>query len=238
MADITTIASSDTLSASRAVINANFAALQDNFSSAPAAPITGQLVRDTSGTDLLKIRNAANSAYVTLFPDIETAGGGLLPTAGGTMTGAIAMGTNKITGMGDATAAQDAVTKAGADARVIAVPVLIGTLSATDNKYLFIAGTGTMTIVDVVLVTEASIASDATNHWTFQVQNLTAAVALRSAAKDTNGAAITANTAYALGLDQNLTPASAAVLQLQCTKFSAAGDLTELMAVVRYKVAT
>jgi hypothetical protein len=34
-----------------------------------------------------------------------------LPLAGGTMTGAIAMGTNKITGAGDPTAAQDAATK-------------------------------------------------------------------------------------------------------------------------------
>jgi hypothetical protein len=34
-----------------------------------------------------------------------------LPLAGGTMTGAIAMGTNKITGAGDPTAAQDVVTK-------------------------------------------------------------------------------------------------------------------------------
>jgi hypothetical protein len=38
-----------------------------------------------------------------------------LPLAGGTMTGAIAMGTSKITGMGDPTAAQDAATKAYVD---------------------------------------------------------------------------------------------------------------------------
>jgi len=39
-----------------------------------------------------------------------------LPLAGGTMTGAIAMGTNKITGLGDPAAAQDAVTKAALEA--------------------------------------------------------------------------------------------------------------------------
>jgi len=38
-----------------------------------------------------------------------------LPKAGGTMTGAIAMGTSKITGMGNPTAAQDAATKAYVD---------------------------------------------------------------------------------------------------------------------------
>jgi len=38
-----------------------------------------------------------------------------LPLAGGTMTGAIAMGTNKITGLGDPTANQDAATKTYVD---------------------------------------------------------------------------------------------------------------------------
>lgn len=38
-----------------------------------------------------------------------------LPLAGGTMSGAIAMGTNKITGLGDPTANQDAATKAYVD---------------------------------------------------------------------------------------------------------------------------
>jgi hypothetical protein len=44
-----------------------------------------------------------------------------LPLAGGTMTGAIAMGTSKITGLGDPTAAQDAMTKAYADATYLAL---------------------------------------------------------------------------------------------------------------------
>jgi hypothetical protein len=41
-----------------------------------------------------------------------------LALGGGTMTGAIAMGTNKITGMGDGTNAQDAVTKAQLDLKL------------------------------------------------------------------------------------------------------------------------
>jgi len=38
--------------------------------------------------------------------------GNVLALAGGTMSGAIAMGTNRITGVGDPTASQDVVTKA------------------------------------------------------------------------------------------------------------------------------
>jgi hypothetical protein len=45
---------------------------------------------------------------------------GKLNLSGGTMSGAIAMGTNKITGMGDPTAAQDAATKAYVDTQVSA----------------------------------------------------------------------------------------------------------------------
>ncbi len=42
---------------------------------------------------------------------------GKLNLSGGTMSGAIAMGTNKITGMGDPTSAQDAATKAYVDSQ-------------------------------------------------------------------------------------------------------------------------
>lgn len=58
-----------------------------------------------------------------------------LALAGGTMSGAIAMGTNKITGMGDPTAAQEAATKAYADTKLANVvedttPGLGGNLDA------------------------------------------------------------------------------------------------------------
>ncbi len=201
MGDITDLATSDTLSASRATINANFDELQDNFASAtaPASPVAGQWWLDTSGSPrVLKMRNAANSAWITIIPNADTTGGGL--------------------------------------ERIISVPVPIGTISATDNKYLWIAGPGTVTISDVVLVSETGVASHATDKWDFQVRNLTASVNLRSSAKTTNGAAITADTAYALGLDQNLSPSSGAVLQLQMTKGGSAGNLTELIAVVRMTV--
>ncbi len=53
-----------------------------------------------------------------------------LPLAGGTMTGAIAMGTSKITGLGDPTNAQDAATKTYVDtADALKLPLTGGTMS-------------------------------------------------------------------------------------------------------------
>ena len=56
-------------------------------------------------------KTTANTAS-TNASNAVTAANAALPKAGGSMTGPIAMGTNKITGLGDPTAAQDAVTKA------------------------------------------------------------------------------------------------------------------------------
>jgi len=91
-----------------------------------------------------------------------------LPLAGGTMTGAIAMGTNKITGLGDPTNAQDAATKNYIDTAVIApsnltgVITSVGTLTSTGAQ----TGTGstfvmqnspTLTTPDIGVATATSV---------------------------------------------------------------------------------
>ena len=69
-----------------------------------------------------------------------------LPLAGGTMSGAIAMGTSKITGLGNPTALQDAATKAYTDtADALKLALAGGTLSGDlefgdDDKAIFGAG--------------------------------------------------------------------------------------------------
>jgi hypothetical protein len=66
-----------------------------------------------------------------------------LSLSGGTMTGAIAMGTNKITGLGDPTNAQDAATKNYIDTAVIAPSNLTGVITSVGTLTSTGAQTGT-----------------------------------------------------------------------------------------------
>lgn len=75
---------------------------------------------------------SANDAATKTY--VDTADALALPLTGGTMSGAIAMGTAKITGLGDPTAAQDAATKAYVDAATGSLGDLasLNTVSATE----------------------------------------------------------------------------------------------------------
>ena len=63
--------------------------------------------------------------------------------SGSTMSGALAMGTNKITGVGDPTAAQDAVTKNYLDNVVLAPSNLTGPITSVGSATTVAAQTGT-----------------------------------------------------------------------------------------------
>ena len=73
---------------------------------------------DSEVTNLAQVKAFDSSDYATAAQG--TTADAALPKAGGTMSGAIAMGTSKITGMGDPTTAQDAATKAYVDTQVSA----------------------------------------------------------------------------------------------------------------------
>ena len=132
---------------------------------------------------------AARDAVLTSTTNTANAA---LPKAGGTMSGAIAMGTNKITGAGDPTAAQDLATKSYVDTIAAAGlhyhdPVRVekeGTFTATYNNgtsgvgaTLTNSGTQaalvidgiTMVVADRVLVYEQT---DATQNGIYTVTNI------------------------------------------------------------------
>jgi hypothetical protein len=74
---------------------------------------------------------------------VTTALGTKLPLAGGTMSGEIAMGTNKITGLGTPSASTDAATKAYADTKLpLAGGTMTGAIAMGTNK---ITGAGNPT---------------------------------------------------------------------------------------------
>jgi len=70
---------------------------------------------------------------------------GKLSLTGGTMSGAIAMGTNKITGLGNPTNAQDAVTKYYLDNVVLAPSNLTGPITSVGSATSIASQTGTGT---------------------------------------------------------------------------------------------
>ena len=238
-----TIGAADTLSASRVKIQENDDAQKSSFSgtavpSSPA-PVAGQLFFDTDTPAAGSLNIYDGSAWRVVLPSCDVNGGGLLLKSGGTMTGGIAMGTQKVTGLGTGTSAADATTKAQVDAKELAVVMYIGDVAATTNRNFWLGGPA-MTVTSIALTTQTTHATHASNHWTFQVENKTQTEDLYATAKTTNssgGTAITADTTYNLGTLQNADIAANDVLQLTVTKGSSAVDLDELVVLMTYTVA-
>jgi hypothetical protein len=105
--------------------------LADLVASAPAALDTLNELATALGND------AAFSTTVT------NALAARLPLAGGTMTGAIAMGTNKVTGLGTPTTSTDAATKGYVDTVTVAPSNLTGPITSVGSATSVAAQTGT-----------------------------------------------------------------------------------------------
>ena len=81
---------------------------------------------------------------------------------------------------------------------------LIGDVSASSNKFILVAPSG-IRIKSVKIVVDTTIAVDATNYWTAQINNLTRGRDLLASADTMNKVvAITADTPKTLTPDQNL----------------------------------
>lgn len=214
-----------------AKLNDTIDALDTGFSGTSAPTVKDwRIWNDTNTPPARKIREPSTASWVTMFPDLRLAYGGLAAAAAGAFI------TAAPTSAVAATTSTHLVRKAEVDATPRTVEIHVGTLTAADEKFL-LTGLPALTVIDAYIVSETGIASDAVNFWTFQVRNLTAAADLRSAPKSTNGAAITADTQYAIGLNQNLSVAAGAVLELQVGKGGAPSNLQELLVAIRFTVA-
>ena len=231
------IAGSSTVSAWRTIINDFGESLRTNFSgaTAPGSPVKGQFFYDTDDDSIWVYQGAA---WVLWLPDAKLTGGGFIRKDGSVaMTAALNLGSQKITAVASGTASTDGVNKGQVDSLARITSLHLGTISAgPEEKMLFSAAGIAATILEIYLSNENGVVSDVTNLWTFQVRNLTAGNNLRSTAKSTNGNAITADTLYALGLDQNLGLAANDVLELQLTRGGAPNNLQELCVYVKYRI--
>ena len=95
------------------------------------SPSTGSdtTVNLTDGTGITLTRNAANQVTIATTAAI----GNFLPLAGGTMTGVISMGSDKITNVDDPTNPQDAATKQYVDDSVVGGLIYQGGYNASAN---------------------------------------------------------------------------------------------------------
>jgi hypothetical protein len=132
------------------------------------AQITALVGGAPGALDTLNELAAALADDANYSTTITTALAGKLPLAGGTMSGAIAMGTNKITGLGTPTVSTDAATKAYADAILVGAPgnltgpiTSVGAVTSIASQ----TGTGTKFVVDTspTLVTPALGVATATS---------------------------------------------------------------------------
>lgn len=213
-------------------------ALRTHFSgtAAPSTPVAGQrwLDTDTPSATIWTMKLYDGTDWIELFR-VDTTNNVIQLAAGVKATGALDMNSFQIDNLLAGTATGDAVNKGQIDGIVQTCGTYLGSVSATDEWFTFVVPAN-CTIVAAKFVTETAIATDGTNFWQFQIRNLTAAVNLAATAKSTATTAITADTQYDLGLDQNLTPSANAVLELQVTKNAAATTMVACALFLQYKI--
>jgi len=113
--------------------------------------------------------------------------------------------------------------------------VHLGTVSASGNFFIAV-NRGRWKITNVRLMVATTTVSNATDHWTIQVANRTAANNLRSASFDTNGNDLTQFVPKDLGLNQNQTiTTDLSCIELQLTKLASAPNLVQLSVTLEYQ---
>ena len=209
--------SSATITGLSAPVNGSDAATKTYVDTA----ISG-LIDSAPGTlDTLNELAAALGDDPNFAASVTTSLAGKLATAGGTMSGAIAMGTNKITGLGDPTSAQDAATKTYVDTQrdtrlALAGGTMTGNIVMGANK---ITSTATPTTnddltrkgyVDSILGSATAAATSAAAAATSETNAATSASNAATSASNAAASASSAAASYDSFDDRYLGPKASA----------------------------
>ena len=118
------------------------------------------IISSVSDKDIIFKGNDGGGTITALTLDISEAGKAIF-NAGATFAGEVAMGTNKITGMGDPTSDQDAATKAYVDTQVGGSDSLqeVTDVGSTTTNSISTAGLTSSGIVDITNTTDSSDAT-------------------------------------------------------------------------------
>lgn len=220
----TNMASGDGLSASRTTLNTGFTELSNchKGASEPTNKVDGMLWLD-SANNQLKIYDSGNTAWRVIVNDYTVVQGGIAHlTVANTFT-------QVQTGVSATGASHFPIASQLAAQKQVAISEFTFANASGNHGILIIPQTGRLAVSEVYVLSDTStMSSDGSNNWSFQVANLTAGNNLLSVAKTTNGAEITADTAYALGVNQNNAKGdldALDVLELQITKTGAPTSL-------------
>ena len=248
--DIDITAATDLTSTYAATFNLLRAAVRTCWSgtAAPSSPSTWQLWLDTNTPSATRCNLSIydGTDWIVLFivdltnNRVELPASTQIPAV--TLTAAMNAGSQQINSLASGTASTDAVNKGQVDGRILIAPIFLPVGLAATTNYPMCAGSGASFVISDVTVISDTTTSGSTGgaNWGFQVRNVTQSLNLRSATKTTNGAEMTANTVYNLGLDQNLTIAAGDVLQFQVTMTGVPTVLAtaNIIVQVKYKVTT
>lgn len=187
---------------------------QFSGTSEPTNTVAFQFWADSTLTSL-KIRNAGNSNWISLFPDLTVAGGGLVQAASGAFT------TNAPTSSVAASATNELARKGEVDARPLFQTAQMTMPLTTGNQVCCALRNSTQvaTILDVTLVgTGTTSGSDGSNYHRFQVRRVNDGLTLLSTPKTTATQEMTGQAPYFLGVDQNTLLTGSTTLRLEYDK--------------------
>lgn len=231
------ISASEGIPDSRAKINTGFTELTNlhKGTSAPTSAVDGMLWYD-SAAGAINIYDGANTAWRTWLPDITATQGGVAAVSSDNAFSVAQTGTA-------ASASGHMPIASQINGQRHSVVVSVDGIAGNSDLFVFaVPESAKYEIVACYLVSDTSTSSsDGSNRYDFKLGNLTEGVDLSSAVVTTNGGEITADSRYALTVDQNNAKAdldAGDILAVNVVKTGSPTDLSSAQVIVQldYKV--